>query len=105
MAGKATQPTVLLNFKPVCLAHLCQTFAVSSFACSLPLFLNYAPHGLPLGHLASPQLYANKRNFDILLSLIVTADLEDDVLGMCRDWLLGDRFHKLGNPNKIVRYL
>jgi len=70
-----------------------------AFSPSLFLFKR-APHAilLPLGHLASSQFHANKWYFHIIFSLIVTANLEDDVLGMCRDWLLGNRLNKLGDP-------
>jgi len=70
------------------------------FLASPPLLLfKCAPHALlPLGHLASPQLHANKWYFHIIFSLIITANLEDDVSGVRGDWFLGNRLNKLGDP-------
>ena len=87
-----------LFLEPISLTHLCQTLTLVFLTFSPSLFLfKRAPHApiLPLGHLASSQLHTNKRYFHIILSLIVTANLEDDVPGMCWDWLLGNRLNKL----------
>jgi hypothetical protein len=45
-----------------------------------------------------PQLNAHERNLHILSRLVVHTHLKDEVLGVFRHRLLGDKLHKLTHP-------
>jgi hypothetical protein len=45
-----------------------------------------------------PQLHAHKRNLHVLSRLVVHTHLKDEVLGVIRHRLLGDKLHKLTHP-------